>query len=45
MIGTFDLSFEKMLIKDRAKELYKELEEDANRRYLEKRLVYEYFYK
>lgn len=36
MIGTFDLNFEKMLIKDRAKELYEELKEDADKRFLER---------
>lgn len=44
-IGTFDLDFEKQLIKDDAKAVYDDLIARANRRQLEVNFVFEEFMK
>lgn len=45
MIGTFDINFEKQLIKNDAEEVYENLVYRANSRQLEKDFVFEEFLK
>lgn len=45
MIGTFDINFEKQLIKDDAEEIFEDLVYRANSRQLEKDFVFQEFLK